>query len=173
MGYTTDFSGDFKLDRPLTAEHKAYLAKFAETRRMKRNATVTETRPDPIRLAAGLPVGDEGGYFVGHEEFRGCEWNASDVVDGNAAPSGQPGLWCQWVPNESGDVIEHDGGEKFYNYTEWIKYLIQHFLSVWGYVLNGTVEWQGEDSRDIGRIIVENNVVHIENGVVSFVRQAE
>ena len=65
------------------------------------------------------------------------------------------------------------GGEKFYNYTEWIKYLIQHFLSVWGYVLNGTVEWQGEDSRDIGRIIVENNVVHIENGVVSFVRQAE
>lgn len=172
MGYTTDFSGEFKLDRPLSPEHKAYLCQFMETRRMKRDAAVTETRPDPLRLAVGLPIGEEGGYFVGAEGMAGQEWNADDVLDGNTAPAGQPGLWCQWTPDDAGECIEWNGGEKFYNYVEWLEYLVQHFLSVWGYVLNGTVEWQGEDSRDIGRIVVENNVVHVEEGVVSFVRRA-
>ena len=32
MGYSTDFSGQFNLDKPLTAEQKATLVEFAETR---------------------------------------------------------------------------------------------------------------------------------------------
>ena len=34
MGYTTTFDGEFKLDKPLIPAHKAYLMKFAKTRRM-------------------------------------------------------------------------------------------------------------------------------------------
>jgi hypothetical protein len=37
MGYTTDFSGEFKLDKPLTDEQAIYVNKFADTRRMKRD----------------------------------------------------------------------------------------------------------------------------------------
>jgi hypothetical protein len=33
MGYTTDFEGEFMLDRPLNAEHQDYLQMFSETRR--------------------------------------------------------------------------------------------------------------------------------------------
>jgi hypothetical protein len=57
MSYTTAFDGAFAINRPLRPEHKAYLLKFAETRRMKRDAAVAARLPDPVRAAAGLPVG--------------------------------------------------------------------------------------------------------------------
>ncbi len=158
MGYHTSFNGQFELDRPLSKEHSEFLQQFAETRRMKRNAEKTAQRPDPFRIAAGLPVGPDGGYFVGEEGFAGQD-NGPDVVDHNRPPSGQPGLWCQWVPNRDNTAIRWDGGEKFYSYVEWLEYLIEHFLKPWGYTLNGEVEWEGEDQGDVGKIVVENNVV--------------
>ena len=158
MGYTTDFEGSFKLDRPLTVAHKVYLDQFAETRRMKRDAAKTEKRDDPVRLAVGLPVGEEGAYFVGEGGFAGQD-NGSDVLNHNVSPEGQPGLWCKWVPNEAGTAIEWSGAEKFYDYVEWIAYLIEHFLEPWGYKVNGVVEWDGEESDDKGRIHVKDNMV--------------
>jgi hypothetical protein len=171
MGYTTDFTGKFNLHKPLSPEHHAYLSAFADTRRMKRDAEKTALRPDPLRLAVGLPVGDEGGYYVGApgcsendwEKIRGQE-HTPDVTDYNHSPNGQPGLWCKWVPTEDGTAIEWDGGEKFYGYTDWIIYLIQNFLAPWGYVLAGSVEWQGEERGDKGIIVILNNTVRTQTG---------
>jgi hypothetical protein len=173
MGYTTDFQGEFKLDKPLKPEHAAFLAKFAETRRMKRNADVTATRPDPVREAVGLPVGIEGGYFVGSEEFAGQEYGAAGILDSNNPPTGQPGLWCQWVPDTTGTAIAWDEGEKFYDFIPWIEYLIEHFLAPWGYTLNGTVEWLGEDADDRGQIVVKDNVVKTLQGQVKYVADGD
>jgi hypothetical protein len=166
MGYTTEFDGQFDLNKPLAPEHKAYLEAFANTRRMRRDAYTTERRPDPVRLAAGLPVGLDGGYFVG--EGGHCGQGERDdrtpigILSYNYAPSGQPGLWCQWVPNDDGSAIFWDGGEKFYDYVEWIEYLIEHFLKPWGYVLDGEVEWFGEDANDRGMICIKDNVVKVK-----------
>lgn len=165
MGYTTDFSGIFNLDKPLRPEHLAYLNAFSETRRMKRNAEIAETLPDPIRLSVNLPIGTEGEFYVGSvsESFFGQHKDAS-IIDYNQPASTQPGLWCHWTPNQDGTSIEWNGAEKFYNYIEWIEYLINKLLVPWGYVLNGEVEWDGEDSSDMGMIIIENNVVNIKIG---------
>lgn len=167
MGYSTDFNGEFNLDKPLTSAHKAYLEAFAGTRRMKRDAYTTEDRSDPVRLAAGLPIGLDGGYFVGEGGQAGqadmnADYEKIGIVAYNYPPGGQPGLWCQWVPNDDGTAISWDGGEKFYNYIEWIEYLIRHFINPWGYVLNGEVEWFGEDSNDRGMICIEDNVVKVK-----------
>lgn len=172
MGYTTDFEGEFNLDRPLSEEHKAYLSAFASTRRMQRDASVTAKRADPVRDAAQLHVGEEGGYFVGEGGFKGqsedhrkhsrdrdAYLSSLGIVEYNRPPSGQPGLWCQWIPNESGTALQWDGVEKFYDYVEWLQYLVVHFLKPWGYVLNGRVSWQGEDNDDRGVIHVRNNDV--------------
>lgn len=167
MGYHTDFQGEFGIDKPLAPEHLAYLAAFNQTRRMSRNAEETKKLSDPIRIAAGLPVGENGGYFVGSSRNMGQD-QTSDITDYNHAPAGQPGLWCQWTPNEDGTVIQWDEGEKFYDYTEWIQYLIANFLKPWGYVLNGTVEWDGESRGDIGRIVIIDNVVTTQEGKVTF-----
>ncbi len=158
MGYTTDFEGRFDLDRIMDSEHAAYLKAFAETRRMKRDPAKAEALADPIRLAVGLPIGAEGGYFVGGAGFKGQDRDPS-VIDGNWEPEGQPGLWCQWTPTDDHEGIEWDGVEKFSAYTEWLEYLIGHFLGPWGYQLNGKVEWQGEATTDLGTIHVRNNVV--------------
>jgi len=55
--------------------------------------------------------------------------------------------------------IEWDEGEKFYHYSDWLVYLIHKILAPNGYVLNGVVTWQGEETGDVGEIIVENNRV--------------
>lgn len=159
MGYSTDFSGSFKLDRPLKPEHKAYLEAFSGSRRMKRNAKKAEKLSDSVRIAAGLPIGIQGEYFVGNAECYFGQDNDESVVEYNDPPDTQPSLWCQWIPSEDGESIEWDGSEKFYSYIEWIKYIITNFLKPWKYKLNGSVKWQGEEMNDRGIITVKNNVM--------------
>ena len=142
MGYDTSFDGVFKLDRPLTPEHAAYLHAFADTRRMKRDVAITAKMPDPVREAVGLGLGKEGGYFVGACNDNNCgQSHSADILDYNEPPAGQPGLWCKWEPVElDADGIAWNGAEKFSAYTAWLTYLIAHFLGPWGYKLNGEVE---------------------------------
>ncbi len=159
MGYTTEFKGSFAFDKPLTGEQTAYLQKFAETRRMWRDASKAEGLPDATRTAVGLPVGCDGGYFTGGLGFAGQDDDAS-VLDHNTPPLGQPGLWCKWAPNDDGTELIWDGREKFRNYIEWLKYLIEHFFTPWGVTLSGHVEWRGEDFDDRGVISIEDSQVH-------------
>ena len=146
MGYTTDFSGRFELDKPLAPKMKKFLTMLNETRRMKRN----------VDEAFGI----EGEFFVFGTGSYGQD-NDSTIVDFNQQPSTQPSLWCQWVPNEDGTAIEWDGGEKFYAYSEWLFYIINKILAPNGYTLNGTVVWQGEETGDVGKIHVVNNVITV------------
>jgi hypothetical protein len=173
MGYTTDFNGHFTLDAPLTEKQAKYLNQFSGTRRIKRATgslenlppevtRLVEDLPDPVREAVGLPVGPEGAYFVGSSENYGQEYDGT-ILEYNDPPEGQPGLWCQWIAVEDEDGaytrIEWDGGEKFYEYTAWLEYIVENFLKPWGRTLNGEVEWQGEDRGDIGLLVVKDNVV--------------
>lgn len=158
MGYTTRFKGQFHLDKPLAPAHDAYLTQFAGTRRMKRDPLVANGLPDSVRRAAHIPIGNDGAYFTGGLGFNGQERDIS-VLDSNLPPGGQPSLWCQWRPSAEGTRIVWDGGEKFYEYIPWLKYLIGHFLNPWGYTLNGQVTWEGEEAADKGVIDVVDNIV--------------
>lgn len=149
MGYTTDFSGSFKLNKPLDLKTYKFLIGLNETRRMARKGL------DP-------KYGVEGEFYVKDDNQN------ANIIDYNEPPKTQPGLWCQWRPNEDGTEIEWDGGEKFYNYVEWIKYIIEKILAPKKYKLNGEVEWQGEDSRDIGIIVIKNNVVTTKRGRITY-----
>lgn len=173
MGYSTNFTSEFKLDRPLKEAHRLYLQALSDTRRMRRDEVITARRSDPLREAVGLPVGIEGAFFVNEDGHAGQGKALFDIPDGvteyNAPPRGQPGLWCEWEPTESGGAIRWSGAEKFYDYVEWLQYLIRNFLKPWGYVLNGEVEWQGEDNSDRGQIVVKDNVVKIPKAVVTYV----
>lgn len=150
MGYTTEFSGQIKVDPPLSAEEVQFINKFNKTRRMNR----------------GL-----GPYYVdGSGDFG--QGRDGDILNFNQPPPGQPGLWCQWRATEDGQFIEWDGGEKFYDSPEWMKYIIEHFLGrnpkakpvlgfLTGHTLNGEIEAQGEERDDRWMLIVENNVVKV------------
>lgn len=111
----------------------------------------------------GPEYGVEGEFFVDGKGWAGQD-SDDTIIDYNRPPKTQPGLWCQWVPTKDGKFIEWDGSEKFYEYVEWLKYLIAKVLAPRGYILNGEVEWQGEDNSDRGIIVVKNNVVSKRRG---------
>lgn len=84
MGYTTDFSGAFAIEPPLSAEQVAYLQKFSQTRRMKRDvaklkAMYGEQNPD----WPGSGYGVDGGYYVGGTGEHWVSGVETDVIDRN------------------------------------------------------------------------------------------
>ena len=106
MGFTTVFFGSVEIAPPLSRTEVAYLRRFAGTRRM----------------ASTL-----GPYHVDRPGDPGQD-TGSVVLDANRPAEGQPGLWCQWIPGEDGSKLLWDGGEKFYEPVDWMRYLIEHFL---------------------------------------------
>jgi len=154
------------LDRRLSKKHREYLKAFNGTRRMKRDVSKMGDLKDPLRTAVGLPLGDEGCFYVGSSNNSGQD-KTEDVLDYNQHPSGQHSLWCPWMPSENGTEIEEDGSEKAYEYEEWLQYIVENFLEPWGYKLNGEVSWSGEDSDDRGTIYVKDNVVEGVPDVIS------
>ena len=153
MGYTTDFEGSFNITPVLSQKDNEFLTKFSETRRMARNV--------------GPEYGIEGEFYVDGTGWAGQDSDTT-VIDYNRPPSTQPGLWCQWVPTDDGSELVWDGGEKFYNYVEWLQYLIDKILSPRGYTLNGECQWFGENRDDVGVIIVENNKVTTKVGKLTY-----
>lgn len=150
MGYTTEFYGKFNVKpEPLSDFMIKYLTKFSDTRRMKRNLE---------------GFGIDGEFYVDGGGIAG-QAEEDNIVDYNSPPDTQPSLWCQWVPSEDGEHIEWDGGEKFYYYVTWIKYIVENFL-LDKYWLEGEVAWQGEEKEDKGKIIIgKNNIfVHLPSG---------
>jgi hypothetical protein len=155
MGYSTDFEGSFEFSKPLTVAQYKYLVKFAETRHVKKFLKMTETLPSKELKELndlGLDIGLACEYYLG---------DRGEVKDSNVPPATQPGLYCQWVPNEDGTELQWDGGEKFYHYVEWLEYYIKNFFNRWDIKLNGKVEFWGERGGDHGFIIVNDNVVSV------------
>lgn len=166
MGYNTDFYGVVTVEPALNAQEIEYLNKFSRTRRMNRAA---------------------GPYFVdGTGDFG--QGNDADIRNYNQPPEGQPGLWCQWVPSEDGTQIEWDGGEKFYEGFEWMKYIVEQFLQtepvakqkeperfafLQGHVCNGEIEAHGDEYDDIWMIRVKDNKVTRLNGRIEFDEEEE
>lgn len=135
------------MNKKLDDETATFLTKLANTRRVKRKV-------DP-------KYGVEGEFYVDGKGFKGQE-DDETVIDGNSPPKTQPGLWCQWIPSDDHQGLEWDGGEKFYESDKWMEYIINRILAPKGYVVNGTIQAQGEEMDDRWELIVRNNNVHVE-----------
>lgn len=66
---------------------------------------------------------------------------------------------CHWVPNTDGTSIVWDGTQRFYDYYEWIKYIIEKFLVPWGIKCDGVVSCNGDDMFDFSKIVADDNKV--------------
>lgn len=72
--------------------------------------------------------------------------------------------YLQWVPSESLDEIVWDGGEKFYDYEQLLRWLCSVWLLERGIVANGELLWSGEEAGDVGVLTVVSNVVSSAKG---------
>lgn len=164
MGYTTYFSGSLEFNKPVTEQLRDYINRFSYTRRMPRNnEKIKEIYPNWKELCFFGELGNNGEYFAPMSINYGQDRDDSIIDYNGYSCSVHPGLWCQWIINDNGE-LEWDGGEKFYEYEEWLNYLIIHFFKPLGYVLNGDITWEGEDSDDFGTIHVIDNVVEMHYG---------
>jgi len=195
MGYNSFFSGKLQLSRPLTKKEKSYINNFSRSRRMKRDVNKLMELykgkfgyPFATEKTAESIYGVDGEYFVPDDSNRGQEEDES-IIDYGTPPgqfvpgtfnpekleeqnelricegSCQPGSWCQWVITEKGDELAWDEGEKFYNYIEWLSYLIAHFFERWDVKLNGIIYWEGEEPEDKGKIEVIESEVNAYFGI--------
>ena len=154
MGANYSSSGLFTVSPPLSEEHAAYLHRFNQTRRMKRCSKLLAATPDPFRQAVGLPVGKQGGYFVGASSDD-SSYSEPSVIDSNKPPIGQPGLWCPWAPTKDRGGIQHKGAGD--SQAKWLRYIIDHFLKPLGYTVDGIVFLEGEYEK--GRVKAYKNIV--------------
>jgi hypothetical protein len=70
-----------------------------------------------------------------------------------------PESYCQWQLTKDCRGIEWDYGEKFYDYVEWLQYIIDNVLTPHGVTLSGSVNYSGEETDDNGVLIVEDGRV--------------
>lgn len=169
MGYTTEFIGEFTFDREPSEELKDYINRFAKTRHVKRDvAAIQKAFPDWEKRSWKGYLGNEAEFFLQpHNEVKYEKDDRLDmtsfnkrngIVDNNNPPYSQPSLWCHWIINKKGKLV-WSGAEKFYEYVEWLKYLIKNFFEPEGLVLSGRCFYFGERMNDWGYICVEDNRV--------------
>lgn len=153
MGYTTWFEGGLTPNKPFKKEFVNYINAFSEKWHEPRDVEIIKrSDPDWAKHCLDGNLGPYGMYYVGSFD--------EGVIDRSAAKGYTcPGYRCDWCINEETGVVEWDGGEKFYQYTDWLIYLIENFFEPAGYILNGEFIWIGEDSEDRGKISVVNNKV--------------
>ena len=184
MGYQTTLDGAFSVTPAVTKTFMDFINRFAETRRMMRDPKIVQDMDaDWAQHCFNGHLGEQAGYYVPPRTLK-ASWLKADarpanrqadipnpygdvrdksVISGNRPPAGQPNSWCQWcMPTHT--TLAWDGAEKFYDYAEWLGYLITHFFRPSGYVVNGDVCWQGEDHKDRGILSVTNNAVDVQYG---------
>jgi hypothetical protein len=148
MGYSTNFYGAWIITPAPHPKIALFVNNLSHSRRVKRD------------LPEGL-YGKEGEFYVDGKGYAGQDKDES-VIDSNTPPKTQPGLWCQWIIE--GDKVKWDGNEKFYEYLQWIDYLIRTVFEPNGYKLNGTVKWEGESGDDTGTITIKDNKIDVGGG---------
>jgi len=156
MGYTTIFEGSFQINQPVDEETFELISKLSKTRRMKRDE-------EKLYKMYQKNFGVEGEFFVQGGGYFGQE-NDETVLNHNAPPRTQPGLWCQWSIKEDKQTIVWDGGEKFYEADAWAHYLIEAILKPRGYIVNGSMNALGENPQDQWSIFVINNELFTKIG---------
>ena len=162
MGYNTWFTGSFKFNKPVVDWLKEYINKFSSVRHMKRDVQkIKELYPHWEKECFFKELGIDGEFFIGGDYDMGRV--DKSILDHNRTGGSCPDLWCQWIID--GDELVWDEGEKFYAYVEWLEYLIKNFFEPCGYIINGEVEFQGDDSDDFGIIKVNDNKVNVSYGI--------
>jgi len=81
-------------------------------------------------------------------------------------PDTIPDSYLQWEPSEDGTSYVWNGGEKFYDYIHWLRWVIKHYMIPRDLVLNGEIRWQGEEMEDVGVIMATDNKITTRKLVV-------
>jgi hypothetical protein len=134
--------GELHISPPLDPAQVRYLQAFSESRRVKRDVSITGNKQDPLRETVGLPVGKQGEFYVAHSDA-----DKSDVLDDNTPPSTQPALLCCWTVSDDGTLLYNaeETMETVNGAENWIPYLVRKIFRVWNRELTGEITFFDEN----------------------------
>jgi len=162
LGYTTEFTGRFNLNKKLEDKHSLFLKNYARTRHCS-----YKVKPSNCMIDVNISPGYFGEFFAAdNSDYYNSKYEKF-ITEMNDNPN-TPGLWCNWQPTEDNLGIEWNGMEKFYSYVEWLNFIMSKFLIPWGYELSGSIFFQGEDEEDNGVIKVKDNFAFINEEIEIF-----
>lgn len=144
MGYETQLTGSFRLNKEMSDKLYDFLVKFNQI--------------DHVAVRTKKEYGVEGEFLVDTTALKNMKRIKRQNDPTRIQPSTQPSEFCNWIPTDK-KHIKHDGRPKPYFYIEWLVYLIHKILAPNGYIMNGKVKWKGEEKGDVGVISVRNNHV--------------
>ena len=167
MGYNTYFEGELTPNKPFDKDFVKYINAFSSKRHEPRDVELIK-KADPLWYKNCLfgNIGPYGMYYIGPYE----DW---PLPAGESPDFNMPGYWCQWIIDESSNTVRWDGNKKFYNYVDWLDFIIKHFFELGGYKLNGEIFWHGENFDDAGKISVVDNVVRVYTGTILYEDELE
>lgn len=148
MSYNLNFSGKFKISKPLEKEQIEYIQAFSKTKKVLRDSDLCEKVYDPIRLAVKLPVGYDGEFCVFGLNYLNKDYESDlTVLDTKYPPLNQPSNWCSWTCSDDGKyIIIVQDNKNVYMFFQWLTYILNNLLKFFDnrYIV-GTVSFVGED----------------------------
>ena len=101
-------------------------------------------------------------FFRGEFEFdRELNEETKNLINNveeetNITDSEKPDSYPFWYTNGK-ELFCEEG--KAYFFEEWLGIILENIIKPRGYILNGEVEWIGEDPHDRGRILITDSEV--------------
>ena len=103
----------------------------------------------------------EGEFALSKQLDEETYYALEELADSRHDYEDMPSIWCQWVVGADWQSIKWNGGEKFYGYIGWIKYINRNFLLPKGIKMDGEVAFQGERAKDGGRIVAKDGKIDV------------
>lgn len=157
MGYTTSFTGYFKIKPTPNQKIQNLINGLSKTRRMKRDVNILKEH------FPNTDFGTDGEFYFNEDDFKNFgQDDTLGVIDYNNPPSTQPSLWLDWeLDKEDPSKLKWNESEKFYSYIDWLDYLIKNIFTPNNLQLNGTVKFYGDEPGDFGKISIRDNKIEV------------
>ncbi len=156
MSYNLNFTGKFKLSKPLEKEQIEYIQAFSKTKKVLRDSDLCSKVYDPLRLSVKLPIGQDGDFCVfGLNDSHKSYESDLTVVNSERPSLNHPSSWCSWTCSDDGKyIIIVQDYKNVYMFFQWLIYILNNILKFFDnrYII-GTVSYRGSDRLDSGKII--------------------
>ncbi len=154
------FQGAFNLTPALSAAQAAYLHAFLAVQHGFWPLEYVQERPDLVREAVGLPLGEDAAFYVGHHSsgLRGRHPFIDKHNTTSPGPGEQPHCGnCPWQLSPESSQLVPDKKKLAAMPLKWLGWLVTNLLTPWKINVNGVASYDDPCTSQEGRIVAESS----------------
>ncbi len=113
-----------------------------------------------------------GKFTLGTEAPQDVVDHVNQIENGQFETTGSPDSHSGWFMPDASTLMMRDGG-KYYDYTDWLRWLVDIIFKPFELTMVGEIEWDGEEPGDIGKIRIDGYDVTVLQGRVTYTEVGE